>query len=48
MAKERTLNHLSLGYVESLYAEYLHDAASSPPEWQQYFSGLTNGEVAGN
>ena len=42
-----TLNHLSLAYVEGLYADYLRDPASPPPEWQRYFAGLTNGEPNG-
>ena len=37
---------LNLAYVESLYADYLRDPASAPPEWQHYFAGLTNGEPA--
>ncbi|HAO78685.1 MAG TPA: 2-oxoglutarate dehydrogenase E1 component [Verrucomicrobia subdivision 3 bacterium] len=42
-----TLSHLSLAYLEGLYADYLRDPASAPPEWQRYFAGLTNGEPNG-
>jgi len=42
-----TLNHLSLAYLEDLYAEYLRDPASAPQVWQRYFAGLTNGEPPG-
>jgi len=38
---------LSLVYVEGLYANYLRDPASTPPDWQGYFAGLTNGEPNG-
>src|ERR1035437_7138376 len=41
-----TLNHLSLAYLEDLYADYLRDPASAPLVWQRYFAGLTNGEAA--
>jgi 2-oxoglutarate dehydrogenase E1 component len=37
---------LNLTYVEELYAGYLRDPASTPPEWQRYFARLTNGEPA--
>jgi len=37
-------SHLSLAYLEGLYADYLRDPASAPPEWRRYFAGLTNGE----
>ena len=39
-------SHLSLAYLEGLYADYLRDPVSAPPEWQHYFAGLTNGEPA--
>lgn len=42
-----TLNHLSLAYVEGLYADYLRDPTSAPPEWRGYFGGLTNGQANG-
>ena len=45
MANEpATPNHLNLAYLEGLYADYLRDPASAPPEWQLYFAGLINGE----
>ncbi|HVU07971.1 MAG TPA: 2-oxoglutarate dehydrogenase E1 component [Verrucomicrobiae bacterium] len=40
------LNHLSLAWLEGLYADYLRDPASAPPEWRRYFAGLVNGEAA--
>ena len=42
-----TPSHLSLAYLEGLYADYLRDPASVPPVWQHQFEGLTNGELAG-
>ncbi len=49
MAEERTtLSHLSLAYMESLYADYRRDPASAPPAWQRYFEGLRDGEPAGS
>jgi 2-oxoglutarate dehydrogenase E1 component len=42
-----TLSHLSLAYLEGLYADYLRDPASAPLVWQHYFARLTNGEPAG-
>ena len=48
MANETaTPSHLSLAYVEDLYADYLCDPASTPPEWQRYFAALKNGEPNG-
>jgi len=41
-----TLSPLSLAYVEGLYADYRRDPASASPEWQDYFTGLINGEAA--
>lgn len=40
------MDPLNLTYVEELYAGYLQDPASTPPEWQRYFARLTNGEPA--
>ena len=40
------LSHLSLAYVEGMYADYLRDPGSASPEWQAYFAGLTSGESA--
>lgn len=42
-----TFNHLSLAYLEGLYADYLRDPASAPPGWERYFAGLTNGDLPG-
>ncbi len=48
MAEEpTTLSHLSLAYLESLYADYVRDPASAPPAWQRYFEGLRDGEQPG-
>jgi 2-oxoglutarate dehydrogenase E1 component len=48
MANEPAMfNPLNLVYVEGLYADYLRDPASAPPEWQRYFATLTNGETNG-
>ena len=44
-SKPTTLNHLSLAYLEGVYADYLRDPAAAPPEWQHYFGGLTNGDA---
>src|SRR5450759_290689 len=41
-------SHLSLAYLEGLYADYLRDPASVPLAWQRHFAGLTNGEPPGN
>ena len=35
----------NLAYVEGMYADYLRDSASAPPEWRSYFAALTNGEA---
>ena len=40
-----TFSHLNLDYLEGLYADYLRDPASAPPEWQRYFGALVNGEA---
>ncbi|MDE3100453.1 MAG: 2-oxoglutarate dehydrogenase E1 component, partial [Verrucomicrobiota bacterium] len=40
------LNHMSLAWLEGLYADYLRDPESAPPEWRRYFAGLTNGDPA--
>ena len=36
-------SHLSLTYLEGLYADYLRDPATVPPAWRRYFAGLING-----
>jgi 2-oxoglutarate dehydrogenase E1 component len=33
-------NSLSLGFVETLYADYQRDPASVPPDWRRYFKRL--------
>ncbi len=35
---------VNLPFVEALYAEYLRDPASVPPEWQGYFAHLAGAE----
>ncbi|MDE3069002.1 MAG: 2-oxoglutarate dehydrogenase E1 component [Verrucomicrobiota bacterium] len=44
--KPATPSHLSLAYLEGLYADYLRDPESAPPEWRRYFAGLINGDAA--
>ena len=46
-SKPTPLNHLSLAYLEGMYADYARDPAAAPPEWQRYFAELTNGEPNG-
>ena len=31
------LNSQSLAFVEEIYADYLRDASSVPPDWRRYF-----------
>lgn len=40
------LNHISLAWLEGLYADYLRDPASVPSEWRRYFAGLINGDAS--
>ena len=40
---ELSPNSLSLGFVESLYADYLSDPSSVSADWRRYFKQLTNG-----
>jgi 2-oxoglutarate dehydrogenase E1 component len=39
-------NSLSLAFVEGMYADYLEDQTSVPPEWQSYFGKMTDGNGA--
>jgi 2-oxoglutarate dehydrogenase E1 component len=39
-------NHLSLGFVEALYADYLKDPASVSADWRTYFQSM-DGDAAG-
>ncbi|HPC62026.1 MAG TPA: 2-oxoglutarate dehydrogenase E1 component, partial [Verrucomicrobiota bacterium] len=34
----------NLSFIEALYEDYLRDPASVPPDWQQYFAGIAEGE----
>src|SRR5690348_13483421 len=34
----------NLGFIEGLYEHYLSDPGSVPPDWQNYFAQLINGE----
>ena len=43
----KTPSHLSLAYVEGMYADYLRDPSSATPAWQSYFAELTNGDLDG-
>src|SRR5256886_15092314 len=36
-------NTVSLEFVEALYADYLRDPEAVPPDWRQYFQGLSEG-----
>src|SRR5881296_1240246 len=36
-------NSVSLEFVEALYADYLRDPESVPPDWRQYFQSLSEG-----
>src|SRR4051812_2634129 len=38
---EGSVNTLSLAFAEGLYADYLKDPNLVPPDWQEYFDGLT-------
>ncbi|HWP35424.1 MAG TPA: 2-oxoglutarate dehydrogenase E1 component [Thermodesulfobacteriota bacterium] len=40
-------NSLSLAFVEGLYADFLRDPASVPPDWRRYFERLSEGGPAG-
>ena len=44
---ELSPNSLSLGFVESLYADYLSDPSSVSADWRRYFKQLTNGSHGG-
>ncbi|HTU25483.1 MAG TPA: 2-oxoglutarate dehydrogenase E1 component [Pirellulales bacterium] len=44
---EPSPNSLSLGFIESLYADYLADPASVSADWRRYFKQLTNGSHGG-
>src|SRR5213592_2314312 len=35
----------NLTFIEGLYEDYLRDPASVPPDWQQYFADLGDGEL---
>ena len=39
-------NILSLTFVEGLYAEYLRDPLSVPPDWRQYFEQISQGDAS--
>src|SRR5262245_35700745 len=34
---------VSLEFVEALYADYLRDPESVPPDWRRYFQSLSDG-----
>jgi 2-oxoglutarate dehydrogenase E1 component len=44
MAETYRPNSLSLGFAESVYAEYLRDPASVPQDWRRYFENIARGE----
>src|SRR5580765_6448266 len=35
----------NLAFVENLYEQFVRDPSSVPPDWQQYFSELGDGEL---
>ncbi len=39
------MNPASVAFVEELYEQFLRDASSVSPEWQDYFKQLLNGEA---
>ncbi|HEY8369313.1 MAG TPA: 2-oxoglutarate dehydrogenase E1 component [Thermodesulfobacteriota bacterium] len=43
MGDERPMNPDALAFAEGLYAEYLKDPASVPPDWRRYFEELGDG-----
>ncbi len=42
-----TISHLSLAYLESLYADYQRDSASVPQVWRSYFARQRDDEPPG-
>src|SRR5438552_13371846 len=36
---------INVEFVEALYQNYTRDPSSVPPDWQNYFSSLANGDV---
>ena len=43
MGETKILNSVNLEFIEALYADYLRDPESVPPDWRQYFQGLSEG-----
>ncbi|HEX7124629.1 MAG TPA: hypothetical protein VF406_02490, partial [Thermodesulfobacteriota bacterium] len=43
MGAERPMNPDALVFAEGLYAEFLRDPASVPPDWRRYFEQLGDG-----
>src|SRR5438552_227627 len=47
MADARNLpGSLNLSFVEALFQDYLRDPDSVPPDWKEYFQGLSDGNGA--
>ena len=44
-ATDLSVNPANLAFVEELYENFLRDASSVSPEWQEYFSQVANGEL---
>ncbi len=44
---DRSPNSLSLGFVEELYADFLRDPGSIPPDWRDYFESVAPAEPDG-
>src|SRR5579883_740073 len=43
MAETKLPNSVSLEFVEGMYSDYLKDSQSVPPDWRDYFQGLSDG-----
>src|SRR5260370_14637504 len=43
MGETKVPNSVSLEFIEALYADYLRDPESVPPDWRRYFQGFSEG-----
>src|SRR4051812_12576217 len=48
MDKAKLPSSVGLEFVEALYADYLRNAQSVPPDWRQYFQALSEGNGFSN
>src|SRR4029453_10515024 len=46
MGELKLPNSVSLEFVEALYADFLRDPESVPPDWRSYFQSLSDGNSA--